>query len=557
MTVLNNADKKWWKEAIVYQIYPRSFKDANGDGIGDLRGIISELDHLKDLGIDVIWLSPFYASPNADNGYDISDYQSIMPDFGTMSDFDALLKGIHDRDMKLMIDLVVNHSSDEHAWFQQSKMSKDNPYRDYYIWKPAQADGSLPNNWRSFFSGSAWTFDDTTQAYFLHLFAAKQPDLNWENPRLRQEIYQMMHFWLQKGVDGFRMDVIAFLSKNQDFPNSDGSLAFYANGPRIHEFLREMNTEVLSKYDIMTVGEAFGVTTKEALDYVGKERNELQMVFHFDHAVPRDEINFVEPAPEFTLPQLKTIFKKWDDTLKTDGWNSVYWGNHDNPRILSRLGNTGKYREISAKMLATVLLTLRGTPYIYQGDEIGMTNCRFDSIHEFDDIQVKNAWNSLILKQKRSKKDFLKATNRIARDHARTPMQWSDTPQAGFTEGAKTWLKINPNFTKINVKKDKANPHSILNYYKKLIQFRKDNPVLVYGDFEDITPNDESIYAYTRTLDRDKLLIINSFYKKAIDITPILNSVRYNDIKIELTNYKTSVSYTMLQPFEARIYRLT
>ena len=550
-------EKNWWKEAIVYQIYPRSFKDSNGDGIGDLQGIISKLDHLKDLGVDVVWISPFYKSPNVDNGYDISDYQDIMSEFGSMSDFDDLLKGIHLRNMKLMIDLVVNHCSNQHAWFQQSQLSKDNPYRDYFIWKPAKPDGSPPNNWRSFFSGSAWQWNEHTQEYYLHLFAAQQPDLNWENPKLRQDIYNMMHFWLKKGVDGFRMDVIAFLSKDQNFPDSDGSLEFYANGPRIHEFLKEMNQEVLSKYDIMTVGEAFGVSTTDALHYVGKNEKELQMIFHFDHAVPRDETNFIHPAPEWTLPELKSIFQKWDTTLKNDGWNSIYWGNHDNPRILSRLGDTKRYRVKSAKMLATILFTLRGTPYIYQGDEIGMTNCNFTKIEEYDDVQLKNAWNSLIINQKQEPALFLKAANKIARDHARTPMQWNDSKNGGFNsrEGGKTWLKMNPNFKKINVKADSENPDSILNYYKKLIRFRKENTLLVYGAFEDILPDHEKIYAYTRSLDNDKLLIINNVSSEKMDIKQLIKHPLSN-LALLMSNFTTKTPVWTLQPYESRIYRL-
>jgi oligo-1,6-glucosidase len=552
---MTSFNRQWWKEAIIYQIYPRSFKDSNNDGIGDLKGIISELDYLKDLGVDVIWLSPMYKSPNADNGYDISDYENIMTEFGTLSDFDDLLRGVHARGLKLIIDLVVNHSSDEHAWFQESRKSKDNPYRDFYIWKKAKPDGSPPNNWKSFFSGSAWQWDDATQEYYLHLFAVKQPDLNWENPKLRHHIYNMMHFWLKKGVDGFRMDVAAFFSKDQTFPDSDGSLEFYANGPRIHEFLKEMNNEVLSKYDIMTVGEAFGVTTKEALDYVGSDRNELQMIFHFDHAVPRDENNFIQPEPEWTLPQLKSIFQKWDTTLKNDGWNSIYWGNHDNPRIVSRLGDTKRYRVKSAKMLATILLTLRGTPYIYQGDEIGMTNCKFNSIKEFDDLQVKNAWESLVIQQKKDSSIFLKTANIIARDHARTPMQWRNAKNGGFTEGDKTWLKVNPNFKKINVQADSENPDSILNYYKALIRFRKEHLVLVYGSFEDILPEHEKIYAYIRSSENEKLLVINNVSGEKIGLKSLVN-YPLSILALLMTNYTTKTPIWTLQPYESRIYRL-
>lgn len=433
-----------YKDKVIYQIYPRSFNDSNGDGVGDLMGIIQKLDYLHDLGVDILWLSPIFGSPNADNGYDISDYEAIMPEFGTMDDFDELLTGVHKRGMKLMLDLVVNHSSDEHRWFQESRKSRDNPYRAYYIWRSPK-QGKEPNDYLSFFSGPAWTFDETTGEYYLHLFAEKQPDLNWEHEPLRQEIYRMMRFWLDKGVDGFRMDVIPFLSKDTSFPDYPegryGDLTIHANGPRMHEFLREMHREVLAPYPAcITVGEGFGVSAEQANLYVGANRHELDMIYHFDHAVPREEHRFLDPAPEFTLPELKAIFAKWNTALNTGpdapGWQNIYFGNHDNPRVLSRFGDpatrsdryagAGPYHYESATLLATVLLTQRGTPSMYQGDEIGMTNCPFDSIDEYDDIQVKNAWNALMapdadrLKQKR----FLQTANRIARDHARTPMQW-------------------------------------------------------------------------------------------------------------------------------------
>ena len=397
-----------FRHQVIYQIYPRSFADSNGDGIGDLRGIISKLDYLADLGVDILWLSPIFPSPNADNGYDISDYEAIMPEFGTMADFDHLLAGVHERGMRLILDLVVNHSSDEHRWFQESRKSKDNPYRDYYIWR------TQPNNWQSFFSGPAWKFDDTTGEYYLHLFAEKQPDLNWENPALREEIYRMMRFWLDKGVDGFRMDVIPFLSKDTAFPDYPegryGDLTIHANGPRIHEFLQEMNREVLAHYpNAITVGEGFGVSAEQANRYVGRDRHELDMIYHFDYAVPREEYRFLDPAPEFTLPELKAIFTKWNTAVDTGpdapGWQNIYFGNHDNPRVLSRFGDPVAYPYESATLLATILLTQRGTPSIYQGDEIGMTNCPFDHIDEYDDIQVKNAWKTLIGTDSKSSTD--------------------------------------------------------------------------------------------------------------------------------------------------------
>lgn len=558
--------KKWWKEAVVYQIYPRSFKDSNGDGIGDLRGIVSELDYLADLGIDVLWLSPFFKSPNADNGYDISDYCDIMPEFGTMADFDELLRGVHQRGMKLIIDLVVNHSSDEHFWFQESQKSKDNPYRNYYIWQPPRLNEKgerlPPNDWCSFFSGSAWQFDAQTNEYYLHLFAKKQPDLNWENPLLRQEIYNMMHFWLKKGIDGFRMDVISAISKDTTFPNFPegryGDLSFYTNGPRLHEFLREMNEKVLQHYDCMTIGEGFGVSADIANLYVGENRKELDMIYHFDHAVPRYEYCFLKPEPEFTLPEIKNIFGKWEAALGEIGWQNTYFGNHDNPRIVSRLGDTTQFHAESAKLLALTLLSQRGTIGIYQGDEIGMTNCLFDSIEAYNDLQVLNAYQVLVNEQGGDKQTFLNACNRIARDHARTPMQWRNAPQAGFTQGATTWLKVNPNFEAINVATERQNPHSIWYFYQKTIQFRKQNPTLIYGTYWDLLPNHAHIYAFTRTLANQVLLIVCNFSPQTQNITlPLL--LENQSFKTLLTNYEaqndtlTEGGLVTLRPFEGRI----
>jgi oligo-1,6-glucosidase len=515
--------KQWWKETIVYQIYPRSFQDSNADGIGDIPGIISRLDYLQDLGVEVLWLSPFFSSPNADNGYDISDYEGIMPDFGTMQDFDNLLEAVHTRGLKLLIDLVVNHSSDEHRWFQESRKSNSNPYRDYYIWKAPAADGGPPNDWVSFFSGPAWTLDPTTGEYYLHLFAKKQPDLNWENPKLRQEIYSMMRFWLDKGVDGFRMDVISLLSKDPQFANypvgQEDKLGYYANGPRVHEYLREMYDEVLSKYDCMTVGEGFGVSVNEVLDYVGDSRNELQSIYHFDHAVPREEACFLAPKPEFTLPELRAIFTRWDQALGTTGWQGIYWGNHDNPRIVSRIGHPDFHIE-SAKAIALMLLTMRGTPYIYQGDEIGMSNCPFESVVAFDDVQVRNAYAALVQDQGGDEAAFLAACNRIARDHARTPMQWSDEALAGFTQGERTWLNVNPNYLKINVKDQVNDPGSIFNFYKKLIEFRKSHPVFVSGEQQFLQHDQpEKVWALLRYDAQESWLVLVNVSAESLRVT--------------------------------------
>ncbi len=546
--------KIWWKEAVVYQIYPRSFKDSNEDGIGDLNGITSKLDYLQDLGIDVIWLSPHFKSPNIDNGYDISDYESVMEDFGTMADFDKMLSEIHKRGMKLIIDLVINHSSDEHFWFQEALKGKENPYRDYYIWKDQK-----PNDWISFFSGSAWEQEPISSQYYLHLFVKKQPDLNWENQKLRQEIYKMMRFWLDKGVNGFRMDVISLISKDQTFPNFPegriGDLSFYANGPKVHEYLKEMNAEVLSKYDCMTVGEAFGVNATQAINYVGAQENELNMIYHFDHAVPRDEICFVQPKPEFRLSELKTIFRKWDEALANGGWNTIYFGNHDNPRMLSRFGNTEEVRNESAKMLATILLTLRGTLYLFQGDEIGMSNANFTNISEFNDVQVLNAFETLVKKGNFTANEFLKASNKIARDHARTPFQWNATTHAGFTDGHSTWLKVNENFSEINVASQEKIALSILNYYKKLIALRKKTPALLYGNYVDLRPHCDSIWLYKRTFETEKYLVMNNFTQETQSFEM---EESFEESEYIFGNYTAEnlAKLNKLKPFESRIYKL-
>lgn len=538
----------WQKEAIIYQIYPRSFQDSDGDGVGDLRGIIQRLDYLQALGVTVLWLSPVFASPNADNGYDVSDYRAIQPEFGTMADFDELLAEAHARGLKIILDLVVNHSSDEHEWFRESRKSKDNSFRDFYVWKPAK-NGGPPNNWQSLFGGPAWKWDEATQEFYLHLFVEKQPDLNWENPRLRREVYDLMRFWLDKGVDGFRLDVVPFFSKDPTYPDYPperfADLSAYANGPRIHEFLREMHDEVWSKYDALNVGEGVGVRAEDANVYVGQNRRELQMLYHFDHAVPRDEARFLDPAPEFSLVQLKEITRRWDDALGDEGWQSVYFGNHDNPRMLSRFGDPLLYRYESATMLATVLLTLRGTPSLYQGDEIGMTNCPFGSVEEFDDVQVRNAYDALVRRGGGDERQFLAAANRIARDHARAPFQWDDSQNAGFTTG-RPWLKVAPNFSSgVNAAAEETAPKSILNFYRNLIDLRKQTPTLVYGTYRDLRPDDNAVWLYEREWEGETWVMACNFTGENQAVAAVGSFV--------LGNYGDDAE--ALRPFEARMYQ--
>ena len=555
---MSNTIKAWWKEGIVYQIYPRSFKDGNGDGIGDIKGIIEKLDYLKELGVTIIWLSPVYKSPNDDNGYDISNYRDIMDEFGTMEDFDILLGEMKKRGLKLLMDLVVNHSSDEHQWFEESRKSKDNPYRDYYIWKQGK-NGGPPNDWVSFFGGSAWQLDENTGDYYLHLFSKKQPDLNWENPKVRTEVYDLMKFWLDKGVDGFRMDVIPLISKDTsypDFPDDyDGNFpVFYANGPRVHEFLQEMNREVMSKYDVMTVGEGIGVTLHEANDYVGASRNELNMIFHFEHM-------FLDRAPEdfytkryWQLTDFKGIFQKWEEALNGDGWNSVYLGNHDFPRLLSRFGNDSDHRRESAKLFATLILTMRGTPYIYQGDEIGMVNYPFKSIDECEDIQTVNNYKERVKTGSANLENFLEFT----RDHARTPVQWDNSANAGFSE-ATPWLVVNPNYPEVNVTNELKDSGSVFRYYQKMVSIRKKSEVLCYGDFRMLDYPNQSIFAYTRQLNNEGYLTILNFDDKIISFK-LPEDINVDGISWVIGNYDEqpliSDRMASLKPFEAVLYKI-
>ena len=546
--------KAWWKSSVIYQIYPRSFADSNGDGIGDLNGITEHLDYIKELGADVIWLSPIYQSPNDDNGYDISDYQDIMKEFGTMEDFDRMLSEMHKRGLKLVMDLVVNHSSDEHRWFMESRKSKDNPYRDYYIWKDPK-DGKEPNNWGSCFSGSAWEFDPETEMYYLHLFSKKQPNLNWENETVRKEVFDMMTWWCEKGVDGFRMDVISMISKDQSYKDGivqEGLFGdpspYVCNGPRVHEFLQEMNQKVLSKYDLITVGEAAGVTIEEAKKYANLDGRELNMVFQFEHMGTVQGEYGKWTTERVQMPKLRAVMNKWQNELEGVAWNSLYWDNHDQPRAVSRFGNDGPmYREVSAKMIATCLHMMKGTPYIYQGEEIGMTNAYFKSIDDYQDIEVLNAYKELVQGGFMEEEDFLDCLKAVSRDNARTPMQWDDSENAGFTTGT-PWLKVNENYHMINAKAALADKNSVFYYYQKLIQLRKSYDVIIDGVFVGLLEDNNDIYAYERRLGDQRLLVACNFTSNEVPCE------LFQDVSGEelISNYKCHKD-GVLKPYEARV----
>lgn len=547
-------NKNWWKESVVYQIYPRSFKDSNGDGIGDIKGIIEGLDYLKKLGVNILWLSPIYKSPNDDNGYDISDYRDIMREFGTMEDFDLLLKEAHKRNLKIVMDLVVNHTSDEHQWFKESRKSKNNKYRDYYIWKNGK-NGEPPNNWQSFFSGSAWEYDNTTDMYYLHLFSKKQPDLNWENPKVRQEVFNMMKWWLDKGIDGFRMDVISLIAK--DIKVDDTNIEANINTARVHKFLKEMNSEVLSHYNIITVGETPGVTPYEALNFVGKNRNELNMVFQFEHVGIGDGTEGKWGKSKFSLKEFKTIMSKWENILEDEGWNSLYLSNHDQPRSVSRFGNDTEYREESAKMLATCIHMMKGTPYIYQGEELGMTNVKFENLDDYRDIETINAYRDYVGSGKKTKEEMMEAIYKRGRDNARTPFQWNDSENAGFTKGT-PWIKVNPNYKTINAKAQIDIESSVFNYYKKLIALRKKYEIVAYGKYELILDDDENIYSYLRKLNNETLLVICNFSSENSNFVLPAN-IKYSKKEMLISNYDAisdEIEKIDLKPYEARVYLL-
>ena len=549
--------KAWWKEAVVYQIYPRSFCDSNGDGIGDLNGITSKLDYLKELGIDVIWLSPVYKSPNDDNGYDISDYEDIMTEFGTMDDFDKMLAAAHERGIRIVMDLVVNHTSDEHPWFVESRSSKDNEKRDYYIWKEGK-DGKEPTNWGSAFSGPAWKYDEKTDMYYLHLFSVKQPDLNWENPKVRKEVFDMMTRWCEKGIDGFRMDVISLISKPEGYPDAKvvglyGDMGICANGPKVHDYLKEMNEKVLSKFDIMTVGETAGVTLEEAKKYANTDGSELNMVFQFEHMDLDGGEKFKWSTKPMPLVPLKENLSKWQKGLDGVAWNSLYFCNHDQPRIVSRLGDeSDAYRELSAKCIATCLHMMQGTPYVYQGEELGMTNTVFNSVDDFRDLESINAYRELVESGLYTDEDMFPKIAHKSRDNARTPMQWDASENAGFTKGT-PWIAVNPNYKKINVADQLKREDSVFHYYQKLIRLRKENEIIVYGNYELLLPEDENIFAYTRTLDNQKLLVVCNFSKseQKFDFSG------YENAKVLISNYNRDARKDgILKPYEATVLLL-
>lgn len=557
--------KAWWKESVVYQIYPRSFCDSSGDGVGDLRGITSKLDYLQVLGIDVVWLSPVYRSPNDDNGYDISDYRAIMDELGTMADWEEMLAGMHRRGIRLVMDLVVNHTSDEHPWFVDSRTARSSPYRDYYIWRPPKL-GREPNNWASHFSGSAWQLDEATGEYYLHLFSRKQPDLNWENPRVRAEIWEMMRWWLDKGVDGFRMDVINMISKVPglpDMPPGHGRYQYggpyFINGPRLLEYLAEMKREVLSHYDILTVGETPLVTTHDALALTDEEAGALNMVFQFEH-VGLDTGGDRRPGsgrPGW-LPEMVQIMTRWQAGLEGRAWNSNYLGNHDQPRSVSRFGDDGRFRVESAKMLATFIHMLQGTPYIYQGEEIGMTNVAFESIDDYRDIQTLNLYRECVEEMGMAPAEALAIAHARSRDNARTPMQWDDGPNAGFTAGT-PWIKVNPNYPHIHVAQSLADPGSILHYYRQLIRLRRQNPTIVYGRYDLVPGTEPGVYAFTRTWEGDRLLVVLSFAGEEASFA-LPDGILCGTAEALIGNYPIDpaedVRQLRLSPYEARVYRL-
>lgn len=557
--------EEWWKKSVVYQIYPQSFQDSDHNGIGDLNGIRSRLDYLKELGADILWLNPIYESPLVDNGYDISDYQKINPIYGTLDDFKALIKEAHEKGIRIVMDLVVNHTSDKHKWFEESCKSKDNPYSDYYIWKDPKPDGSAPNNWGSTFGGPAWEYVEARGQYYLHCFAKEQPDLNWENEKVREDVYDQMRFWLDLGVDGFRMDVISLISKDQAYPDNDGtyvySKSYYAgasNGPRVHEYLQEMNRKVLSHYDTITVGETPNTTSKQALLYTNPDRHELSMVFQFEH-MHLDYGKYgkfsLERVPLFDL---KENLSKWQKDLE-NGWNSLYWNNHDQPRVVSRFGNDKEYRKESAKMLATLLHGMKGTAYIYQGEEIGMKNVEFDSLDDYQDIETKFFIETL--KQNHEDPKFIKqVVYNGSRDNARTPMAWNDqAPYYGFSD-TKPWISCSKNNKTINVENALADPDSVFYHYKKLIALRKDLDIFVDGNYELIDKDNPDVFSYVRESDKEKLIVICSFADHTIEYkNPDLNNDASS--KLLLSNYKNSPAVLgnlkTLQPFEAVLYLTT
>ena len=556
-------NEKWWKNAVVYQIYPRSFKDSNGDGIGDLEGIYEKLDYLAELGIDVIWMSPVYKSPNDDNGYDISDYQDIMDDFGTMDDFDRVLKKAHSLNIKIMMDLVVNHTSDEHKWFIESKKSKDNPYHDYYMWADPDKNGNPPNRWESCFSGSAWEYVESVGQFYLHSFSRKQPDLNWDNPKVREEVFKMMTWWCDKGIDGFRMDVISMISKYPGLPDGPENGNGYTgntscDGPNIHKYLREMNEKVLSKYRLSTVGECPGVNAEQAKKYANIDGSELDMIFQFEHVSG----SALKPCHHgkwdgeaMTMPELRANFTKWQKDLEGCAWNSLFLSNHDQPRCVSRFGNDSEqYRELSAKMLATMTHFQKGTPYVYQGEELGMTNAYMENIADYRDIESLNAYKELTTKENIPAETVMGYIKAVGRDNARTPMQWDASENGGFTSGT-PWLQVNKNYKTINAAAQVNDPDSVFAYYKKLIALRHTNEVMVNGVYDVLIPDHPQIYAYTRTLGDKQLLVLCNDSDTNAAIPAEIQEKIHAAKNILIQNYKDTDEST-LRPYEAVVYAL-
>ena len=552
-------NKKWWKEAVAYQIYPRSFKDSNDDGIGDIEGIISKLDYLKNLGVDIIWICPMYKSPNDDNGYDISDYKAIMDEFGTMKDFDKLLQKVHEKGMKLIIDLVINHTSDEHKWFIESRSSKDNPKRDFYIWRDGK-NGKEPNNWESIFKGSAWKYDKNTDQYFLHLFSKKQPDLNWKNEDVRKELYKMINWWLDKGIDGFRVDAISHIKKEdglKDMPNPKKleyvpSFDKHMNVEGIQKYLKELKENTFDKYDIITVGEANGVNINEAPQWVGEKDGKFNMIFQFEHLDLWD----VDREEQSTVKKLKEVLSKWQEGLEGVGWNALFIENHDIQRVVSTLGDDKNFWEESSKALALMYFMQKGTPFIYQGQEIGMTNVKFEDIQDYNDIKTINIYKEKI-KKGIPKEEALKYVWETSRDNSRTPMQWDTTENAGFSK-EKPWMKVNPNYVNINVREQENNLDSILNFYKKIIKIKKKNEALVYGKYNLILEYHEQIYAYTRILEHEKFIVIANLTNKKAKY--IYNKEKLNYKELIISNYPVEkhedITEIVLKPFEARLYKI-
>lgn len=554
-------NQTWWEKAVVYQIYPKSFNDTTGNGVGDIQGIVEKLDYLHELGVDVIWLTPIYASPQRDNGYDISDYFSIHPEYGTMEDFDVLLSEAHKKDIKVIMDIVVNHTSTEHEWFKQAASSKDNPYRNYYIWKDGKEDGSAPNNWQSKFGGNAWQYDEKTGQYYLHLFDVTQADLNWENEEVRHKIYEMMNFWFEKGVDGFRLDVINLISKNQQFPddNVGDGRRFYTDGPRVHEFIHEMNKEVFSKYDSMTVGEMSSTTLEHCIQYSNPTRKELSMTFNFHH-LKVDYPNGEKWAlGDMDFLSLKKILSDWQTGMnKGGGWNALFWCNHDQPRVVSRYGNDQKYHKESAKMLATVIHMMQGTPYIYQGEEFGMTDPKFDSIEDYRDVESINMFQ--LLKQAgKTEEEILEILRRKSRDNSRTPVQWNAEANAGFTTGT-PWINTARNYHEINAEAALKDSDSVFYHYQKLISLRKEYDIVTNGDYELLLPDHQQLFAYVRSNDNEKLIVVNNFYGEPIsfELPDTLEVEGYTKTML-LSNYsdsKEDLENIELRPYESIVFYL-